>query len=137
MAKTRAVKMGLEKYDPKKTFEQFISEDVLKKVKTNKNKLTFGEMNVHWRPSNTYCAFCNIDYALVSKMETFEEDKERILEILGVKARKKGQRLNIHAGNKVQHQTRQLFKNISVQNKAALYGIYKYDFQMFEYDHNL
>ena len=72
MAKTRAKKMGLGKYDAKKTFQQFISEDVLKKVKRDKNKMTFTEMNVHWRPSNTYCAFCNIRYGVISKMETFD-----------------------------------------------------------------
>ena len=120
-----------------KTFEQFVLQDVLEKVKTTKDRLSFREMNSHFRPSNTYCAFCNIKYGVVSKMENFNEDKERVMEILGVEDKQAGQRLNINGGQTIKNLTRELFKNISENYKAALFNIYKYDFLMFNYDAEL
>ena len=46
------------------SFQDFIIKDVLMKVKENKGKEKFREMNPHWRPYNTYCAFCNIPYSV-------------------------------------------------------------------------
>ena len=81
------------------TFEQFVKETVLKEANISESKKLFLEMNEHWRPSNAYCAFCNIHYRAISKTETFNEDKIRILEILGLKAEKKMQRMHAHGGN--------------------------------------
>jgi len=122
-----------------KTFEQFIIEDVLKKVNYNNTNRQerFREMNRHWRPSNTHCAYCNIRYTVISKMETFDEDKERMLELVGLKASNRGERLNIHGGDGTQNKTREWFNTISKENKTALADIFKYDFQMFHYNHDL
>ena len=116
------------------TFHDFIIKDVIMKVKENKSHEKFREMNPHWRPYNTYCAFCNIPYSVVSKMETFDQDKERILELAGLEDRQRGQRLYVHGGDDIQNMTRQLFKNISPQHKNDLLNIYKHDFKMFDYN---
>ena len=70
-------------------------------------------------------------------METFDEDKGRMLELVGLKASKRGERLNIIGGDDTQNMTREWFNTISEENKTALADIYKYDFQMFHYNHNL
>ena len=70
-------------------------------------------------------------------MESFDEDKERTLELLGLKASKREERLNIKGGVDTQNKTREWFNTISKENKTALADIYKYDFQMFHYNHNL
>ena len=119
------------------TFHDFIIKDVIMKVKENKSEEKFREMNPHWRPSNTYCAFCNIPYSVVSKMETFNQDKERILELVGLEDKQRGQRLYVHGGDDIQNITRQLFKDISPQHKNDLLNIYKYDFEMFDYNDKL
>ena len=67
-------------------------------------------------------------------MESFDEDKERTLELLGLKASKRGERLNIKGGVDTQNKTREWFNTISEENKTALADIYKYDFQMFNYN---
>ena len=125
------------KENERKTFKQFITEWVLNKAKTSKNKMTFREIEAHWRPSNTYCAFCNIKYGIVSKMETFNEDKRRIMEILGLEEEEKEQRKNVNGGTEIQNLTKECFKNITDIDKNALIDIYKYDFLMFDYDPDL
>ena len=90
------------------TFEEFLSELVLKPANSSRSKKTYLEMDPHFRPFNTYCAFCNINYKVISKMETFDEDKKRILELLGLEVVEK--RLNIHAGNDIVNLTKQFFQ---------------------------
>ena len=61
-----------------KTFEQFIIEDVLKKVNTYNETNTQGRfrgMNPHWRPTNTHCAYCNIRQCYIFKHDV---DIERV-----------------------------------------------------------
>ena len=110
-----------------KTFEQFIVQDILEKP----------VLDAHLRPYNSYCAFCNIKYDIVSKMETFDVDKQRTLDILGLENEQKGQRMNIHGGDDIHNITRDFFKNVSEDHLAALVNYYKYDFLMFDYNYNL
>ena len=119
------------------TFEKFVKETVLKEANISESKKLFLEMNEHWRPSNAYCAFCNIQNRAISKTETFYEDKIRIMEILGLKAEKKMQRMHAHGGNKIQTLTKDYFRNITKNLRTALVDLYKHDFAMFNYDPDL
>ena len=119
------------------TFEQFIVEDILDKLPIYKTEGKINLINPHLRPYNSYCAFCNIKYDIVSKMETFEEDKQRTYDILGLENEQKGERMNINGGDDIQNKTRDFFKNVSEDHLAALVNFYKYDFLMFDYDSDL
>ena len=118
-------------------FERFVIDHVLKPSNAAQDKKTMFKLNHHWRPFNSYCAFCNINYTILSKTETFDEDKTRILDILGLETRESDQRLNSHSGTKIGHITAEFFKNVSVDVKLALVDLYRYDFEMFNYDPNL
>ena len=120
-----------------KTFADFVTKIVLKEAAISQNKQIFREMNPHWRPYNTYCAFCNIEYKIISKTETFAEDRRRILETLGLEKEKEGVRINAHGGDKTVELTREYFKNITDDVKIALVDLYKYEFAMFDYDPEL
>ena len=114
-------------------FEKFITEEVLMRANSSKNKMALSEMEPHTRPFNSYCAFCNINYSVVSKMETFNEDKSRIMEILG-QENEQEKRIRVSGGDGIQDWTKILFKNITENDKIALVDLYKYDFMMFHYD---
>ena len=118
-------------------FDKFVKETVLKEANISESKKLFLEMNEHWRPSNAYCAFCNIQYRAISKTETFYEDKIRIMEILGLKAEKKMLRMHAHGGNKIQTLTKDYLRNITKNLRTALVDLYKHDFTMFNYDPDL
>ena len=36
-------------------------------------------MNVHWRPYNARCLYCDISYDVIGRIETFDEDFKYIL----------------------------------------------------------
>eukprot|EP00092_Neocalanus_flemingeri_P057251 GFUD01067983.1.p1 GENE.GFUD01067983.1~~GFUD01067983.1.p1 ORF type:complete len:289 (-),score=46.04 GFUD01067983.1:102-968(-) len=119
-----------------KTFDQFV-QSVLRTANTTQNKQTYFEMNQHWRPYNTYCAFCNINYKVISKSETFKEDKKEIMHMLGLEDEDEEKRMNKQPGNTTESKTRELFRNLTEEVKIALVDLYKYDFAMFDYDPEL
>lgn len=119
------------------TFEEFIREEVLLKSNLSENKMGNLEMEPHLRPSNSYCAFCNIKYDVVSMMETFHEDTMRIKELLGLDDPKVETRLRINTGDKILNMTRNYFKNISMGDKEELKKLYQFDFAMFDYNPDL
>ena len=112
-----------------KSFLTFIIE-----ANASEDKMTFSKMNSHLRPSNTYCAFCNINYTVISKTETFNEDKLRILEMAGLENKEKELRMNVFGGDSIGDVCSKLFKDIPKDVKTALLDLYKYDFSMFDYD---
>ena len=116
------------------TFDQFVKDTVLKEANASRSKKTYFQMNEHWRPANAYCGFCNIHYRVISKTETFNEDKERILDMVGIKQDKKNQRLHTHGGDKIKIITRNYMKNMSKDLRIALVDLYRHDFAMFDYD---
>ena len=109
-----------------KTFEQFIVEDVLMDSLKSRNKTTMRNMDPHTRPLNTICAFCNIQYSVVSKEETFVEDKARIMQILGLEDETKEQRLNIGLGSNSENYTQELFKEIFNFSQELFKEIFNY-----------
>ena len=120
-----------------KTFKEFIEDTLLLEAKESQNNQTLLKMNPHWRPYNCFCAFCNIDYQIISKTETFSEDRAKIRQVLGLEKEEKTKELHSHSGNNIQNLTRELFRNISKMDKTEIKHIYQYDFEMFEYDPDL
>jgi hypothetical protein len=118
-------------------FEQFVTEHVLIPANSSRDKKTMFQLNHHWRPFNTYCAFCDINYTILSRTETFDEDRKKIIEILGLESQEPEQRLNMHSGNSIGDLTSDLFRNVSADVKLALIDLYQYDFEMFNYDPHL
>ena len=116
------------------TFDQFVKDTVLREANASRSKKTYFQMNEHWRPANAYCGFCNIHYRVISKTETFNEDKERILDMVGIKQDKKNQRLHTHGGDKIKTITRNYMKNMSRDLRIAVVDLYRHDFAMFDYD---
>ena len=118
-----------------KTFQQFVAQYLLPAAKASKDKQIYEKMNAHFKPTNSFCAFCNIKYTAISKGETFSEDKARILESLSLENHEV--RLNTKGGNDIQNLTKAFFKNITENQRKAIEDLYKYDFNMFDYDPTL
>ena len=94
-------------------------------------------MFVDWRPYNTLCNFCNVHFKVISKTETFDEDRSKILEMLEVEDEKKKDRIHVHTGDQTYVVTKDLFANISNTVKQELLNLYQYDFALFGYDTGL
>ena len=112
-----------------KSFKEFVTQTVLKKTKASKNR--------HWHPYNDHCNVCNVPYNVISKTETFDEDRRRILGMLGVEEKEEVVRRHVHGGDHIQQMTKKFFNKISQQVKTKLLHLYKYEFAMFNYDTHL
>ena len=55
------------------------------------------------------------------------------MDILGLKGKKKMQRMHAHGGNKIKTLTKGYLRNITKNLSAALVDLYKYDFAMFDF----
>ena len=123
-----------------KSWENFL-KIVLKEVKKSPDKKKRKEMekNIyrHTRPYNNHCSFCILKYKVISKMETFDEDRNQILDMVGLEGKKEDEKLNVHGGDKTSDLTRKYFKNISQKLKKKLLDLYKHEFALFAYQTDL
>jgi hypothetical protein len=116
-------------------FDKFVKDVVLKEAEESPNDKLYSKMNIHWRPFNSLCSFCNVRYNVISKMETFGEDKRHILEMLGEGEEEEEE---VKLGNVAETPTadlsRKYFRKLSPELRLKLSELYKYDLQMFDYD---
>ena len=119
-------------------FDKFVKDVVLKEAEESPNDKLYSKMNIHWRPFNSLCSFCNVRYNVISKMETFVEDKRHILEMLGEGEGEEAKEVKLGnvAENPTADLTRKYFRNLSSELRLKLSELYKYDLQMFGYDKN-
>ena len=118
------------------SFEGFLTDVVLKEAEESE-KPGYKKMFLDWRPYNTHCNFCKISFTVISKTETFNEDREKILEMVGEKGEDYNEQRHVHTGDQTQELTKQFFANISSSVKLKLLNLYKYDFELFGYDTNI
>ena len=78
--------------------------------------------------------FCSINYTVISKMETYDEDKKRFLEMVGFTEEINEGRFHVHGGKSIQEKTKALFRNIKEEDFEELTKLYKYDLELFDYD---
>ena len=115
------------------TFSLFL-DTVLEEAKEMKKSGNVNKMFIDWRPYHHTCNFCQVEYTVISKTESFEEDKIRILRMVGERGEEKEEKLHVHTGSKIQDVTKKLFQNVSEEVKEKLLKVYKYEFALFDYD---
>ena len=71
-------------------------------------------------------------------METYESDRAKIHELIGLPYKKGGHYHDVQKITKSTHSTEDwtklLFEKVSMDTKQQLRAIYKYDFEMFDYN---
>ena len=104
------------------TFEEFML------FVTNSSK---GRNNEHWKPYDSLCHPCDMQYDIIGKLETIEEDSERFLRMIGAPEqlhypyRKKRVQTPVYESYK---------KNVTSEIKIGLLKYYGVDFDMFGYE---
>ena len=115
------------------TFSMFL-DTVLKEAEEMKKSGKAKKMFTDWRPYHDTCYFCQVEYTVISKTESFEEDKKRILRMVGERGEEEEEMLHVHAGSNIQNVTKEYFQNVSEEVKEKLLKVYKYEFALFDYD---
>ena len=88
-------------------------------------------VDIHFRPQWASCPFCRVDFDLVGRMETFEEDREALLEAMNVtEAEIRVDRVRIN-DNAKKH--KQFYSQVPRDLVEKLYELFKLDFDMLGY----
>ena len=118
-----------------KTFSQFL-EFLIQQADSCASTNTWDKMDLHWRPYDKICSFCQVNYTVIAKLETFDQDRERILGMVGVHGERGGleQVQGVDLDIKACRVTRQHFRGVSLKIKDNLRKIYHLDLKMFGYD---
>ena len=118
-----------------KTFAQFLNL-VIQQADSCASTNTWDKMDLHWRPYDKICSFCQVNYTVIAKLETFDQDREMILGMVGVHGERGGleQVPGVDLDIKACRVTRQHFRGVSLKIKDKLTKIYHLDLKMFGYD---
>ena len=92
-------------------------------------------MDVHWQPYIARCAFCSINYTVVAKLETFQDDLMFIGRLAGVTFKE----IVSHdsSGGRTEKLSKKYFGQMDRQTVWQLYQLYKMDFELFGYSPGL
>ena len=119
-----------------KTFGQFLNL-VIEQSENCSTIHSCESMDLHWRPYDQMCSFCRMKFSVISKLETFDEDREMILSMVGIAGeRSKLHSVEEHGGRGVStcQLTREYFADVPELVKEKLRNIFSLDFLMFDYD---
>ena len=90
------------------------------------------QYNDHWVPYWLHCHVCQLEYDIVGKMETVEEDMKFIMDTTGLSATN----LSLPWANRrgsSNSVSLEYFEKLSQTQIDGLYNIYQPDFEMFGY----
>ena len=95
-------------------------------------------INPHWRPFTFKCNYCDINYDVIGRMETWNEDLNYIIQKAGLQKVfpiNKANTSHINASKlNTKEKTREYFTKLSQIQKEDLYHMFQLDFEMFNYD---
>jgi len=126
------ISLGKNGQGVKGTFLEFLENVVIPQGET----CEFGycpDMNVHWQPIDSTCLFCKLNYTVISKMETFNEDYTRIAEKLGENTTILPEATHVSTGKSIKEVTTQYFSQIPKNVTDRLNIIYNNDLTLFGY----
>lgn len=90
------------------------------------------EMNVHWRPYISRCAYCDVPYTVIVRSETFDTDVKFLSRLSGVTF-PQHQANHTSSGGSTKDLARKYFSQVSPGLVRRIYNLYEKDFEMFDY----
>merc|ERR1712179_33874 len=115
----------------KVNFPNFV-KFVLQSSEVHCRKLEKCKLDPHLIPYNVNCAPCNVDYRVVVKLENLAQDLPFVGEMAGVQFEMVAN-LNPSSG-KTSELAKEYFSLIHQQDVEKLNQLYKFDFELFDYD---
>ena len=70
-----------ERYGGEATFPHFVRYILDSPEVKSCARSSCEEVDAHWRPFHSRCAYCDVSYDVIGKMESFEEDVRYVLYI--------------------------------------------------------
>ncbi|XP_045537488.1 carbohydrate sulfotransferase 11 isoform X1 [Papilio machaon] len=123
-------KISAEKPPPPKErypmFEEFVSY-VVDEARAKR------PLDMHWTPYTTFCTPCKFNFDVILKFETLDEDQRFLIQMARLQEVVKPEWRNSGKGSQTLHIINHLYSRLKKSQLDALYNLYKYDFQLFNY----
>lgn len=107
---------------PYQAFEKFVKLIIKKKLDNDPHVKSF------WKK----CDMCRLNYDIIGKMTSFDQDSKFILEQAGIQLQM-NETHNSSSGDSSTSLARKYFSNLPKKMVDKLYEMYKIDFEMFHY----
>ncbi|XP_042218953.1 carbohydrate sulfotransferase 11-like isoform X2 [Homarus americanus] len=91
-------------------------------------------LNEHWIPATSYCTPCLINYTVLAKVETLEEDAKYIIFTSGIQGIVAPRVINRSQDGATSDLADHYLCQLSHDQMTKLIDLYKYDILLFEYD---
>ena len=89
------------------------------------------DLNKHWLPFISRCAYCTVPYTVIGKLETMDEDLHYIQQMAGVEFEPVKE--NQSSGGSTTDLARKYFEQLDNKVVQQLFELYRVDFEMFGY----
>ena len=123
-------------------FLRFVLKD-LRRFSKCKGQKKCRKVDVHWRPFFERCAYCDVNYDFIGRMETFEKDLKVLMKKANLtlnenlqahKTQKRSQFFKDEFGAlKASQRAFEMFQDVDKDVLRGLYGFYSPDFDLFHY----
>ena len=93
-------------------------------------------------PPGLRCAYCDVPYDIIGKMETFDDDVRYVLSMAGLDQElnlapppptRDEERVRLNKASGDEDRARRYFAQLDKDRKEKIFQLYKYDFEMFGY----
>ncbi|KAG6452009.1 carbohydrate sulfotransferase 11 isoform X2 [Manduca sexta] len=112
-----------EKYP---VFEEFVSY-ILDEVRAKRS------LDMHWTPYTHFCTPCRINFDVILKFETLEDDQKYLIQLAHLQDIIKPEWRNSGKGTNTLNNINHLYSRLKKSQLEGLYRLYRNDFQLFNY----
>lgn len=110
---------------PEPTFKEFVM------YLTDTNLLIYGDD--HWMPYYVFCTPCFIQYDVIAKFETLEDDQKYLIKLARLEDNIKPEWKHLTKGQQTSQVIKKYYSKIPKELLLKLYDKYRLDFEMFGY----
>ena len=100
--------------------------------------LNRSKINQHWRPYLSKCSYCDVNYDVIGRLESWNDDLDYIILKRGLEnvlPLQKAKNSHYHPTKQnTSKMTKEYFSMLSKKQKEDLYHMFRIDFELFNYD---
>ncbi|CAG2061997.1 unnamed protein product, partial [Timema podura] len=89
--------------------------------------------DMHWTPITEFCTPCQVNFHLIAKFETLQEDQNYLIHMSGLQDIIKPEWKNPAKGYSTNKLVASYYSQLTKMQILQLYNIYRYDFELFDY----
>ncbi|XP_069681691.1 carbohydrate sulfotransferase 11-like isoform X2 [Periplaneta americana] len=89
--------------------------------------------DMHWTPITHFCTPCQVDFDIIMKFETLQEDQNYLIHHAGLQEIIQPEWKNPAKGRTTSELVSSYYSQLTTEQILQLYDIYRYDFELFGY----